>query len=152
MPRFSATIYKLGINPVVDPPEHVLTAVFEQAGRVKGPIAVRGELNGTAFRQTLVKYSGAWRLYINGVMLKASGVKVGDSVRVDIEFDPSPPEVAMPLALERALRRDPVARMAFEKLVPSRQKEIVRYIGSLKSDDSIVRNVDKVIRRLRTGA
>jgi hypothetical protein len=152
MPRFSATIYKLGINPVVDPPERVLSVIFKQAGRTKGPIPVRGKVNGAEFRQTLVKYAGEWRLYVNGVMLKASGTNVGDAVKIEIEFDPAPPVIAMPRALEQALARDRVARDVFASLAPSRQKEIVRYIGSLKSDDSIERNVDKVIQRLRNGA
>lgn len=149
MPRFSATIYKLGINPVVDPPERVVAALLKQAGRTKGPIAVRGKMNGAEFRQTLVKYAGAWRLYVNGVMLKASRAKVGDEVKIVVEFDPSPPIVEMPPALEQALRRDRMARIAFEKLVPSRKKEILRYIGSLKSEASIERNVEKIIRQVR---
>jgi len=152
MPRFSATIYKLGINPVVDPPERVLNAIFKQAGRTKGPIPVHGKVNGREFRQTLVKYAGEWRLYVNGVMLKASGTKVGDEVLIEIDFDPSPPEVAMPDALAKAFSKDGPARKAFDALAPSRRKEIIRYIGSLKSDGSIERNVKNVIRRLRNGA
>jgi len=151
MPRFSATIYKLGINPVVDPPERVLNAIFKQAGRTKGPIPVHGKVNGREFRQTLVKYAGEWRLYVNGVMLKASGTKVGDEVPFEIDFDPSPPEVPMPDALAKAFSKDGPARKAFDALAPSRRKEIIRYIGSLKSDDSIERNVENVIRRLRNG-
>jgi hypothetical protein len=62
MQKFSATIYKIGINPVVDPPDGVMTAIFAAAGRRKGPIPVRGRLNGAEFVQTLVRYRGAWRL------------------------------------------------------------------------------------------
>ena len=149
MPRFSATIYKLGINPVVDPPERVLDTLFKQAGRTKGPIPVRGKVNGAEFRQTLVKYSGAWRLYVNGVMLKASGAKVGDEVRVEIEFDESPPEVGMPASLADAFRKDRIARVAFESLAPWRRKEVLRYIGSLKSKVAIEKNVERVIRQLK---
>lgn len=149
MPRFSATIYKIGINPVVDPPERVAVALCEQAGRTKGPIPVRGKLNGAEFRQTLVKYAGAWRLYVNGPMLKASGTNVGDEVRVDVEFDPSPPEVGMPEALSTALLKNESARKVFDALSPYRQKEIMRYVGSLKSNEAIERNVEKVIRQLK---
>ena len=149
MPRFSATIYKLGINPVVDPPERVLNSLFKRAGRTKGPIPVRGKLNGTEFRQTLVKYSGAWRLYVNGLMLNASGARVGDKVRLEIEFDESPPEVGMPDALAKAFSKNRLARKAFDGLTPYRQKEILRYIGSLKSRDAIEKNVEKIIRQLR---
>ena len=149
MPRFSATIYKLGINPVVDPPERVLAAIFKDAGRSKGPIPVRGRVNAAVFQQTLVKYSGAWRLYINGEMLKASGAKVGETVKIDVEFDPSPREVRMPEALAQAFSKARAARSAFDKLAPSRQKEILRYIGSLKTEESIRKNVEKIVRQLR---
>src|SRR5215204_6244451 len=102
MPRFSKPIYKIGINPVVDPPEAILNTIFAQAGRSKGPIAVRGKLNGAEFIQTLVKFRGAWRLYINGPMLKESGLEVGDIAKVEIEFDPRPRKVSMPAALAAA--------------------------------------------------
>src|SRR5688500_8110321 len=149
MARFTARIYKIGINPVVDPPDSVLSAIFAQAGRSKGPIPVRGKLNGTAYLQTLVRYSGAWRLYINGTMLKDSGLKVGDEARIEIEFDPDPREVAPSPELVAALRKDKNAQRAFDDLPPSRQKEIIRYIGSLKSRAAIERNVDRIIGHLR---
>src|SRR5262245_57771936 len=94
MVKFKGKIYKIGINPVVDPPEKVLKKIFEQAGRSSGPITVRGLLNGTKFIQTLVKYGGVWRLYINGPMLKKSGSALGDTVNIELEFDPTPREPA----------------------------------------------------------
>lgn len=151
MPRFSATIFKVGINPVVDPPVSVLDAIFKKAGRSRGPIPVRGKLNGAEFVQTLVKYAGSWRLYINGPMLKESGTNVGDEVRIEIEFDPRPRDVTIPKSLEIALRDDFRAQVALEKLPPSRRKEIFRYISSLKSADAIEKNVEKVIRQLKAG-
>ena len=149
MKRFTAPIYKIGINPVVDPPDKVVQAIFAEASRTKGPIPVRGKLNGTDFVQTLVKFRGAWRLYINGPMLNDSGLSVGDTATVDIEFDPRPREVAMPKKFADALRNDGTARVEFDKLTPSRQKEILRYLGSLKTEASIERNVERVILHLR---
>ena len=55
--KFRSKIYKIGINPVVDPPKRVLAEIFEQAGRDKGPIPVYGRLNGKAFIQTLVNFA-----------------------------------------------------------------------------------------------
>jgi Bacteriocin-protection, YdeI or OmpD-Associated/Domain of unknown function (DUF1905) len=147
--KFTSVIYKLGINPVVDPPEGVLRTIFEQAGRSKGPIPVRGKLNKAEFDQTLVKYKEAWRLYINGEMLKQSGLKVGDIAEIEIEFDPLPREVAMPAKLKNALARDSKAKKAFGLLSPSRQKEIFRYINSLRTDESIARNVEKILRQMK---
>jgi len=146
--KVSAAIYKLGINPVVDPPDDVLEAVFAQAGKSKGPIPVRGRINGAEFIQTLVKYSGKWRLYINGEMLKASGLKVGDTAQIEIEFDPQPRVFKIPDELEKALARNRKATSAFDALTPARRKEILRYLGSLKTEDARVRTTEKVIRQL----
>jgi len=148
MPRFSGSIYKLGINPVVDPPDRSMKIIFAEAGKSAGPIPVRGKLNGFEFEQTLVKYRGAWRLYINGPMLKASGLKVGDTAEIEIEFDPKPRKVPMPGALADAFRKNKMAGIAFDQLTPSRQKEILRYIGSLKTPESIDKNVSRMIRHL----
>src|SRR5262245_49632809 len=90
MKSFSATIHKIGINPYVYVPEAVLGALFRQAGKSKGPIPVRGRINRKKFIQTLVKYQGVWRLYINGEMRQAASVDVGDQADIRIEFDPVP--------------------------------------------------------------
>ncbi|PYS89991.1 MAG: hypothetical protein DMF62_06005 [Acidobacteria bacterium] len=147
--KFAAEIFKIGINPVVDPPADVLDAIFESAGRSKGPIPVRGKLNGAEFIQTLVKYDGRWRLYLNGEMLKASGLTAGDEANVEIEFDPRPREVKMPESLHVAFKNDIEARKAFAELPPAQQKEIFRYINALRTEESIARNVEKILEQLK---
>ena len=148
MLKFSADIYKIGINPVVDPPQRVLDIIFRQAGRSKGPVPVRGKLNGTEFTQTLVKFRGAWRLYINGPMLRGAGLTVGDNATIEIEFDPQTREVEMPPAFEEALTKHPDAKIEFDKLSPSRRREVLNYLNSLKTDASIERNIERFLRRL----
>lgn len=148
MVKFRSKIYVIGINPVVDPPERVLRSILAEAGKDKGPIPVRGTINGAEFSQTLVKYAGAWRLYINGIMLKDSGTALGERIEVEIEFDPRPRDVPINVELAAALKENKTAKRAFESLAPSRQKEILRYIGSLKSIDTIAKNVDRVISQL----
>ena len=148
MRRFSAKIYKLGINPVVDPPEEVLQVIFKNAGRSKGPVPVRGRINGAEFIQTLVKYAGAWRLYINGPMLSGSDLAVGDVAEIEIEYDPRPREVPMPQALAAALRKSKTARSAFDRLSPSRKKEIFKYLASLKTAGAVDRNIERVLSHL----
>lgn len=149
MAAFSQRISKVGINPVVDPPDGVLDAVFEQAGRSKGPIPVRGLINGAGFVQTLVKYAGRWRLYVNGEMLRASGLKVGDTATIEIEYDPRPRGVPMVEELRAALDGDERAKTAYDAHTPSRRTDILRYLASLKSEASIKRNIEKVLRQLR---
>lgn len=142
---FSATIHKIGINPYVYLPEDVLTALFKLANKSKGPIPVRDMINRKRFIQTLVKYQGAWRLYINGEMRQAARVDVGDQADIKLEFDPVPRIETMHPNFRDTLSKNKMAKAAFEKLTPSRQKEILRYLNSMKTEPSLERNIDKII-------
>jgi uncharacterized protein YdeI (YjbR/CyaY-like superfamily) len=53
----------------------------------------------------------------------------------------------MPKELVKALRQDAKAKQFFEKLTPSRQKEIIRYLGSLKTEEALSRNIKKLIAK-----
>jgi hypothetical protein len=145
---FRAKIFIIGINPYVLIPTAVLNQVFEQAGKNKGPIPIRGKLNGKPFIQTLVKYSGQWRLYLNDPMRKAGRCEVGDVASVSLTFDSRPRTTPMPPQLKAALLENKEAKIVFEKLALHYQKEIKRYISGLKSEESIDRNVKKAIQHL----
>ena len=148
MNTFSAKILKIGINPYVLVPAPVLKKLFEQAGRDKGPIPIKGTLNGNSFIQHLVKDSGKWRLYLNTPMRKAAGIDVGDMATVLINFDPAPRTIDMHPRLKQALAKNKTANANFIKLTPSYQKEIIRYINNLKTEQSVARNVAKAIEHL----
>jgi hypothetical protein len=69
-------------------PDEVLTDIFRQANKDKGAIPVRVTINESPFIQTLVKFKGDWRLYINMKMLKKSPSRIGETVELFVEFDP----------------------------------------------------------------
>ena len=148
MKSFKAVIDIIGVNPFVFLPEEVLNAIFIQAKKDKEPIQVSGLIEGHRYIQTLVKFSGAWRLYINIPMLKASKKKVGEMVNIQIEFDPIERVIPMHPKLQKALEENIKARQVFESLSPSRKKEIVRYISFLKSEISVDRNIEIAIQFL----
>ena len=148
MHHFSARLEIIVGNPYVFVPAPVLSQLFQQAGRDKGPVPVRGTINGKAYQQTLVKYAGDWRLYINLQMLKDSPRRIGEVLEVRIEFDPSDRSIAMPPKLKAALENNASAKAVFDGLSPSRQKEIVRYIAQLKTEASVERNVARAINFL----
>lgn len=148
MITFKAKIDIIGINPFVLLPARVLKSIFTQAGKDKGPIRVKGTIDGHPYTQTLVKYSGHWRLYINGPMLKVSGKEVGDSTSLTIEFNPRKKVVPMHPRLEAALKANKKAKAKFDSLPPSRQEEICRYINHLKTEAAITKNIDKAIQHL----
>lgn len=148
MITFKAKIEIIGVNPFVLLPPRALKSIFTQAGKDKGPIKVKGTIDEHPYIQTLVKYSGHWRLYINGPMLKVSGKNVDDTVALTIEFDPEVRTEPMHPKLSVALRVNNKAKEAFDRLSPYRQKEICRYINHLKSESTIDKNVDRTIQHL----
>lgn len=142
---FQASIELIGINPYVQVPEAILTEIFNQAGKSKGHLPIKGTINGLAYQQTLVKYSGFWRLYINTTMLKDSPKRIGEVINITIQFDSSDRTIQAHPKLTKALENHPQAKSVFDGLSPSLQKEIVRYIANLKTEESIQRNVEKTI-------
>ena len=119
--------------------------IFKHAKKRKGPIPVRGTINGAPYKQTLVKYLEFWRLYVNAPMLKNAGLKNGDVASVTIEFDPSNRTERPHRAFAAALLASAKATAAFYKLTPSHQKEINRYLNSSKTDVTRARNIKTVM-------
>ena len=145
MNSFSAKIFKIGINPYVLIPATILKEIFKQAGKNKGPIPVCGTINEKKFTQTLIKYSGKWRLYLNTPMRKSAGIDVGDIANIEISFDPGDRTTPMHPKLKSALEKNKKALAEFNNQVPSRKKEILRYINSLKTEESLERNIKRAI-------
>lgn len=146
--HFTAKLEIIGINPFVFIPEDILNHIFEQSGRNKSPIPVKGTVNGKEFRQNLMKYLGEWRLYINLTMLKDSPKRIGEIIEVFVEYDNSDRTISIHPKLDQAIKESPVALQNFENLIPSRKLELIRYINNLKTEESILRNIEKIIRHL----
>lgn len=146
--KFKAAINIIGINPFVFVPPKILKEIFKQAGRDKGPIPIKGAINDNAYKQTLVRYSNEWRLYINTTMLKNSPKRIGEKIEVSISFDNESREIEMPAGFAKALKANKEAAAAFEKHTAYRKKEIIRYLANLKTKESLERNIIKAINSL----
>jgi hypothetical protein len=143
---FKATIDIIGVNPFVFVPSSILESIFKDAQKSKGPIPVSGTIDGHPFIQTLVKFKGDWRLYINGPMLKVSKKQVGDAIALSLQYDPKDRTIEMHPKLKKALEENEKASIIFQSLRPSLQKEIIRYISFLKTEHSVDKNVDRAIK------
>ena len=143
--QFTAALEIIDGNPFVVLPAAVLNAVFDEAGRSKGPIPVRGRINDRPYQQTLVKFRGAWRLYVNMKMLDDSPRRIGETLEVAVSFDPSNRGIEPHPKLLAMLDANPAAKDVFDAMAPSKQNEIVRYIDSLKTEKSIDRNVGRAL-------
>lgn len=147
--HFTAKLEIIGINPFVFVPEKILAHIFEAAGKNKSPIPVKGTVNGKEFKQNLMKYLGEWRLYINLTMLQDSPKRIGEMIEVLVEYDDEDRSISIHPQLEKAIKENDVARKNFENLIPSRKKELIRYINNLKTEASINKNIEKIINHLK---
>jgi hypothetical protein len=148
MSKFIAKIEIIGINPFVFVPEKILQDIFKQAGKDKGYIPIDGTINGVYYRQTLVKYSGDWRLYINTSMLKNSPKRIGETVEITVQFDPVSREIESPVNFALALTQNIEAKTIFDGLPASRKSEIIRYLVNIKSEEIREKNIKRAINFL----
>ena len=148
MLSFIARIQIIGINPYVLLPAAVLKDIMQRAGRDKGAIPVKLRIGEEDFIQNLVKYSGKWRLYLNTPMRRAAQKDVGDKLEISIDFDPKERDTPMHPKLKLVFTKNKTAKKAFDALIPSRQKEILRYLNNLKSEESIRKNIEKTLAQL----
>jgi hypothetical protein len=145
MKEFKAELQIIGVNPFVFVPDEIFAEVLLQANKVKGAIPIRGTINGSPYLQTLVRFKGYWRLYVNLKMLKNSPSRIGEMVEISIEFDPDERKIEPHPALIKALKENEPALAVFKSLRPSLRHEIVRYIANLKTEDSVHKNIVKAI-------
>lgn len=150
--RFRSVIEIEGINPFV-----LVSA--KRVARIqknwRKPLPVRVRVNGKpekAWRINLMPVGdGSFYLYLHGDVRKVSKAKVGDRVTVDLEFDDeykSGPAHPIPSWFRDALDENRNAKRGWLELIPSRQKEILRYFSWLKTPEARVRNVQRAIHVL----
>ncbi len=142
---FKARLDIIGINPFVSVPNDILHALFNDAGRSKGSIPIKGQVNGKDYKQTLLRYRGEWRMYINMGMLPSSPKRIGEMLELSVAFDPQDRTLGPHPALVEALSENVQAKNNFDNLSPSVRKEIIRYIGQLITEESRRKNIEKAI-------
>ncbi len=147
MQTFTAKIYKTGINAAVDVPHEVTEGMVAD----KGYLRIRGTINSFDFMQTLVPVKDApYRLFVNIPMLKGGNAAIGDMAEFVIAQDFTKKEDYYPMlaALEKRLKAEKLTD-AFEALTPSRKKDILKYLGYIKTEATLLKNIDKVIAQLK---
>jgi hypothetical protein len=149
--RFRARIAIRGINP------YVLVSAKRAASLRpdwRKPMPVRVRINGkpdVAWRINMMPVGdGRFFLYLHTQVRSAAGADVGDLVDAAVEFDEAyrggPARV--PAWFASQLKRDPRAQQGWKRLPPSRKKEIVRYLSSLKSEEAKRRNARRALEVL----
>jgi hypothetical protein len=149
--HFKAVIKIIRVNPyVLVSAEQVKELKLEW----KKPSPVLVQVNGKPDQPWHINImpvgDGSFYLYLAGVVRKESNTKVGDEVEIDLSFDQECKSGPIPIPdwIKEVLNKNPKALENWEKLIPSRQKEILRYLTNLKSDEARDRNLDKAIQML----
>lgn len=140
--RFTALIRIRGINPYV-------AVSARRAARLRKhwrrPMPVLVRIDGEPWRINMMPAGdGSFYLYLHKAVREASHTRVGEQVTVELAFDSSyrnGPLHPMPRWFSAALRNEPAAKANWERLPPSRRKEVLRYLAGLKSDAARQRNL-----------
>jgi hypothetical protein len=150
--RFRGVIKIRGINPYIRVDAKIARRL-KKDWRKPLPVSVR--INGQPKKPWRINMmpagDGSFYLYLQNTVRKASGTKVGDYVTVELSFDDayrSGPAHPFPVWFRTALKKNPRAKKAWNALIPSRQKEILRYFAALKSPEAKARNLKRAMEAL----
>jgi bifunctional DNA-binding transcriptional regulator/antitoxin component of YhaV-PrlF toxin-antitoxin module len=137
----------------VEPPEpmrglEVPPEVVESLGQGKRP-PVTITINGHSWKSRVAIMRGRYLLGLSNANRRAAGVKIGDEVEVEVEFDREPRIVVEPADFARALDADPIARTAYDLLPDGRKREHVRAIETAKKPETRIRRIEKALATLR---
>lgn len=147
MHHFKAKIYKIGINWAVDVPAEISEKMLPE----KGYIRIKGKINGFDFIQTLVPVKNSpYRLFVNLIMMKGGKTALGETANFEIEqnFMKVEKMYPMPKLLLDSLNEHQVVE-EFNQLTASRIKDILKYLSYVKTEETLKKNIDKVIIQLK---
>lgn len=83
-------------------------------------------------------------------MLEGSKAGIGDTAEFEIEQDFTKKEDYYPMNAELGKRLESEnLTVDFDALTPSRKKDILKYLGYIKTEGTLRRNIDKVIAQLQ---
>jgi hypothetical protein len=149
---FVAPIEIIDINPyVLVLAHHVSTLRPGRRRPLPVLVCLNSETNSSWRTNLMPRGDGAFYLYVNGEMRDSAGVAVGDRVTVELRVDETyrgGPTHEAPANFQAALSSNSRAAANWERLPPSRRKEVLRYFAGLKSERALERNVERALRVL----
>lgn len=147
---FKAKIYKSGINWCVDVPEEITKQLTSEKGRIN----IKGQINGFEFVKTLMPVKNApFRLFVNQTMMKGGKTALGEIANFAIEQNTEKiiKEYSIPKLLEEKLDENQLTS-DFNSLTASKKKNILKYLSYVKTEETLLKNIDKLIIQLKNNA
>lgn len=147
---FKAKIYKIRINWGVDVPEEITKQLISEKGRIN----IKGQINGFEFVKTLTPVKNApFRLFVNQAMMKGGKTALGETANFAIEQNTEKiiKEYSIPKLLEEQLTESQLTG-DFNRLTASRKKDILKYLSYVKTEETLLKNIEKLIIQLKNNA
>lgn len=119
-------------------------------GQARAPVRVTIDEH-PPFRTRVMVYSGVPWIGLRKEQVAEMGVAAGEPVQVRVELDDAPREVDVPAELAAALRADPEAAAAYEKLAFTHRKEYARWVSEAKRESTRQDRVARTVERLKAG-
>jgi uncharacterized protein YdeI (YjbR/CyaY-like superfamily) len=91
---------------------------------------------------------GRYMVSLSAENRKNANVKGGDDLEIEIALDAEPRIVELPSDFQKGLDNNKLAKIAFEKLSPSRKKAIVVSINDAKTEETKSKRIEKAINSL----
>jgi hypothetical protein len=147
--RFRAKIEgkEAGVVASITPPVHVP----EYFG-TKGRVAVRGKINGFAFRSSLMPMGGCHMMPVNQKLREGAKAGPGDIVDVVMQRDVDERAVEAPPELKKELAKSKKAAEKWDSLAFTHKKEMALAISGVKQEETKKRRLAKVMNVLKTDA
>ena len=146
--RFTATLYRVGMNYCVDVPEHVSSGW--DARHVPVKINVVGLLGRTT---AMRRKDGGYRVFVNVSLREMSDLGAGDDIDVSVTPTAELSEPAVPADLERALARSRKDRDAWMGLTLRQRRDFVRYLEEARGAETrrkrLTRGLETMITKKR---
>ncbi|HJZ77993.1 MAG TPA: YdeI/OmpD-associated family protein [Vicinamibacterales bacterium] len=143
--KFKAKVIPSGNATGVEIPKKVVEAL--RSGR-RPPITAT--INGHTWRSRVAVMRGQCLIGISAANRTASGITEGDVVVVDLELDTAPRVVAQPPDLAKALRDEPKARAAFDRLPFGLKRKHVAAVEGAKASETRQRRIAKLVATMRS--
>lgn len=145
--------------------KHTFKAVIQNAGRggafVEVPFdvekafgakkpRVRAMIDGVPYRGLLTRMGGP-----NHILIILKGIReqigktFGDEVQVSVELDTDERVIEIPQDLMKELKKDKEAKVFFNKLSYTHQREYVLWINEAKKEETRQRRIKKTIEMLK---
>jgi len=148
MISFEAKLLSIGKYTIIRLPDDVSTQLSS-----RGQVMVKGKIGGHSLEQVL-EPDGDWGHWfkLDNKLQENLGLKVGDSVNIDISPSKDWPEPKIPEDFSQALKTAPQkVKQLWVKITPMARWEWVRWINATGNLDTRARRVEVSISKLNSG-